>query len=400
MLYNLNAHQPEDTMKNFIFLFCIFLISIFYCSCESTSSSKQIAKKERPTFRKVNRDKQKERTVKAILVANNKGGTVSVIDAHSLDVIDEIDVIPDVEAQNKKSISLKNRFLNYKIGIKYADDIDVLPDSQTLIVSRPVFDDIAALDLNTHELLWTLDIGKRPDHQVMTKDGKFLFVSLLADSEGVKIDLDKQEIVGFYQTGEGPHSIVFNHDESLLYNGSLRDPIIVVVNPKTLDVIDTLYFNEGVRPFKITDDNQRILTQLSYYHGLVEYDILQKTVLRKIPLPIPDFVREIPKDNYPFMAAHHGISISPDRKYIASVGTVSNYVAFLTYPELKIIKTLDAGVEPSWATNGFDGDLFFVSVRGNNIVKVYSYSKQELVKTITVGDYPQRMTRAVLKWEQ
>lgn len=31
--------------------------------------------------------------------------------------------------------------------------------------------------------------------------------------------------------------------------------------------------NNSVRPFKITDYNKRIITQLSYFHGLVEYDI-------------------------------------------------------------------------------------------------------------------------------
>ncbi|MEM1123101.1 MAG: hypothetical protein AAGJ18_21845 [Bacteroidota bacterium] len=335
--------------------------------------------------------------IPAILVGNNKGGTVSIINAETLEVIDSIDCKPDWEEYSKNPVSPENQYLNKLLGIKYVDDLDVMPDGNTLLISRPVFNDVAAFDLTTKELLWNVDLGMRPDHQVMTKDGKFLFVSMLANSQGLKVDLEKREVVGNYRTGEGPHSIVLNHDESLLYSASLTDPMTMVVDPVTLETKDSLIFSEGVRPFKITDDNKRIITQLSYYHGLVEYDIEQKQMIREIKLPIPDFVRELPKENYPFMAAHHGISIAPKRNFISSVGTVSNYVAILSYPDMELLKTLDAGVQPSWATNGFDDDTFFVSARGNNMVYAYSYSKQELLKEIPVGKYPQRMTRAVLK---
>ena len=335
--------------------------------------------------------------IEAIFVGNNKGGTVSIIDAKSLSVIATLDVIPDKVAQAKITQTPINQQVNELLGPKYVDDLDVLPDGQTLIVSRPYFADIAAFDLNTQTLLWTLPLGKRPDHQVLTKDGKHLFVSLLANNEGVKIDLEKRQIIGTYPTGEQPHSIVLNADESLLYNGALEGNNMVVVNTQTLEVVEDLPFPEGVRPFKLLD-NGNALAQISFFHGLVEYDLAQQKVIREVELPIPDFVKAIPLEKYPFFAAHHGIGIAPNKQFASVAGTVSNYVAFLSFPDLKLIKTLDAGIEPSWITNGFDEDTFFVSARKSNAVYVYAYSQQKLIKKIEVGNYPQRMTKAI--WQR
>ena len=332
-----------------------------------------------------------QKATQAIFVGNNRGGTVSVIHAKTYEVLKTIDVAPDRNEKVKQTII--NNYVNRKLGPKYVDDLDILPDGETMVVSRPFFMDIAAFNLNSGQLLWKIPLKKRPDHQVMTKDGKYLFVSLLTSSKGVKIDLENQKILGFYKTGRRPHSIVLNASETKVFNGSLEGNDIVVIDAKTLEELDKLEFPQGVRPFKLTADETSIYAQLSFCHCIIEYDVQQQKVKRQIDLPIPDFVKAIPLKDYPFDAAHHGIGISTDQSFIAIAGTVPNYVAFLSFPDLELITTLDAGKEPSWITNGFDGDTFFVSARKSNKVFVYSYSKQTLIKTIEVGDYPQRMAR-------
>ncbi len=334
-------------------------------------------------------------TIPAIFVGNNKGGTVSIIDATSLEVIKTINIIPDKAQQSKIRQRFLNRYVNKKLGSKCVDDLDILPDGQTMIISRPVYADIAAFDLNSSELLWTISLKQRPDHQVLTKDGRFLFVSMLTNKKGIKIDLEKRKVVGDYKTGRRPHSIVLNEAETKVYNGSLESDNIVVINTKTLQKEKELTFPNGVRPFKIMPDEQTIYAQLSFFHGLIEYDVKKGKEIRRVELPIPEFVKSIPLADYPFDAAHHGIGISKNKHFISVAGTVSNYVAILSFPDLQLLKTLDAGVEPSWITNGFEDDLFFVSARKSDKVFVYSYEKQALVKEIEVGDYPQRMTKAL-----
>jgi len=331
--------------------------------------------------------------VEALFVGNNKGGTVSIIDTRELEIIETLDIAPDRNEQHKQS--LINRYVNRKLGPKYVDDIDILPDGKTMVISRPFFSDIAAFDLNSGRMIWKIKLKYRPDHQVMTSDGKYLFVSLLTATKGVKIDLDKQEILGYYKTGRRPHSIVLNEDESKLYNGSLKGNDMVIIDTESLEELDRLPFPAGVRPFKISKDETSIFAQQSFCHCLIEYSVSEKKVLRQIDLPIPDFVKDIPLDEYPFEAAHHGIGLAKNGKYISLAGTVSNYVAIYSFPELEEVKILQTGKEPSWITDSFEGDLFFVSARKSDKVYAYSYSQQMLIKEFEVGDYPQRMARGI-----
>jgi len=336
-----------------------------------------------------------QQEIQCIFVGNNKAGTVSIINAASLEIEKTIDIAPDKGRKIKQS--LINRLATLKLGPKYVDDIDLLPDGKTIIISRPYFADIAAFDLDSGALLWNLELKDRPDHQVMTKDGKHLFVSLLLSKKGVKIDLEKQEIIGYYKTGRRPHSIVLNEKESKIYNGSLEGHDIVVIDTESLAELDKLVFPAGVRPFKISDNEAFIYAQLSFCHCLVKYDLSKKKIVQKIDLPVPEFVEDIKLKDYPFDAAHHGIGISADGKFISVAGTVSNYTAILSFPDLELIKVLESGVEPSWITNGFDEDTFFVSARGTDEVFVFSYKNQALIKRIKVDDYPQRMAKGIGK---
>ncbi len=329
--------------------------------------------------------------IDAIFVGNNKGGTVSIINTKNLIVEKTIDIAPERNAKIKQTF--KNKIVNKKIGRKYVDDIDILPDGTTMVVSRPYFMDIAAFDLNSGQQIWKILLKKRPDHQVMTKDGKYLYVSLLVSKKGVKIDLENQKILSYYKTGKRPHSIVLNEDETTLYNGSLKGNDIVLIDTRSLERKDHLPFPAGVRPFKISDDEKSIYAQLSYCHCIVEYSIEKKEIIRKIELPVPEFVEDIPLKNYPFEAAHHGIGIDKTKNFMSIAGTVSNYIALLSFPELNFVKKFNVGIEPSWITNGFNDEQFFVSSRGTDSVFVFSYKTQELIKEIKVGKYPQRMTK-------
>lgn len=331
--------------------------------------------------------------VQAIFVGNNKEGTVSIIDAKTLTNIKTVDIAPDKEVKFKQNFI--NRLATRKLGPKYVDDIDILPDGKTIVISRPYFADIAAFDIDTEELLWQIDLKERPDHQVITQDGKYLYVSLLLSKKGMKIDLEKQKIIGYYATGRRPHSIVLNHDETRLYNGSLEGNDIVIIDTETLEEINRLNFPSGVRPFKIDQKEEYLYLQLSFCHCLAKYDLIQNRIVQQVDLPIPEFVEDIPLRKYPFDAAHHGIGISSDKKYLSVAATVSNYTAILSFPELELIKTFESGIEPSWITDGFDDDTFFVSARGSDNIFVFSYEQQKLLKTIAVGDYPQRMTKGI-----
>jgi len=86
-------------------------------------------------------------------VANNNGGTVSVISIPGYRVLYELDVKPDIE-ERRSEWSLIHRAVNQYAGWKYADDIRVSPDGKILYVSRASICDVAAFSLAERKLLW------------------------------------------------------------------------------------------------------------------------------------------------------------------------------------------------------------------------------------------------------
>lgn len=51
---------------------------------------------------------------------------------------------------------------------------------------------------------------------------------------------------------------------------------ITVADVDTLEVLDRLVFDRGVRPWVMTDDERTIYAQLSFLHGFVEYDFAER----------------------------------------------------------------------------------------------------------------------------
>lgn len=68
-------------------------------------------------------------------------------------------------------------------------------------------------------------------------------------------------------------------------------------------------------------------------------------------------------------------------------------VSVINADTLEVLQVFETGIEPSWITNGFDSDTFFVSARGTDNVFVFSYGQQELLEKIEVGDFPQTMAK-------
>ena len=72
-------------------------------------------------------------------------------------------------------------------------------------------------------------------------------------------------------------------------------------------------------------------------------------------------------------------------------GTVADYVAILSVPELDLLVSVPVGSEPSWAITSLDGQFCFVSSRKSDTVSVISFDDGRELTRIKVGRYPQRM---------
>lgn len=351
-----------------------------------------------------------------LLVGNSGDGTVNLFDAVTLKPLGlPLNVTPDGKTPQDPVQALVYPTVTSRVGINYVQDLAVSPDGSTLYVSRGYLGDVAAFNLQTHALLWRVQmLGVRADHAELSPDGNHLWVTATTADVTEVIDTRTHSVVGIVPAGDWPHTLGFSPDGNTVYVGSLGvqllDTLPGLPIPPTdgrhwLEAVDPntfalrglpCQFDQGIRPFVLTADGHTMYLQLSFYNGIVEYDPVACRTLRKLDLPLAGPGINLAPQSYPNLAAQHGIALSPPSasgQWLCSAGTIDDYAALVHVPEftLAATKLIPVGQEPGYAVTSPDGSYCFVSSRGPkaNTVSVISYATQSLVTTLPTGLHPQ-----------
>ena len=150
-------------------------------------------------------------------------------------------------------------------------------------------------------------------------------------------------------------------------------------------------FDRGIRPIVITHDERRMFAQLSHFHGVIEFDLQEGRVTRRLDLPVDPGVTEA---DYDFEAPHHGLAISHDERLLCAAGRASDYVALISTGALRAEAVIEVGDAPGWAATGPDGRHCFVPNTRADTLSVISYRDRREVARIDVGDGPKQIEAA------
>jgi hypothetical protein len=175
--------------------------------------------------------------------------------------------------------------------------------------------------------------------------------------------------------------------------------------------------SSAVRPVAITPDEKIMYAQVSFFHGLVEFNMAKKdstgggdyelgglpepgsgVVTKIIDLPIAKDVRDMPRDEYVLDSAHHGLAINESGSKLCVAGTMSDYAAIVDRKTFSptIIKGAARYIEdteyskPYWAVDG-PGNTCWMSMSGSDLVTIISFGEEKVVAEVPVGDHPQRV---------
>ncbi len=350
-----------------------------------------------------------------VLVANAEGGTVSLVDPRRLAVLRTIDILPDGAepgiTDNPTQALLGQQIVEAAGGENYAQDLDVSPNGRILYVSRGHRGDVAAFNIRTGRLRWKVAIpGLRSDHMTVSEDGRRLYVSALTEDEVEVIDTRLHLIVERFDSGQWPHDNHVSPDGRRIYNGSIGNIVapedsreaaaggespyqLTVVDSRTLEPVDSYPFERGIRPYVITHDEQRMYAQLSEYHGLIEFDLDEGRITRRLKLPIDDGVTE---DDYDFEAPHHGLAITPDESTLCAAGRASDYVALVSTKRMRPTAIIDVADAPGWAAINARGTRCFVANTRADNLSVISLAKRKEIERLEMGDGPKQIEVARL----
>ena len=369
-----------------------------------------------------------------VLVGNNWDGTTDVVDPYTLERLDRINVVPDLDERLFEIMTRPDRaafFLAVREEIgeghdQLNDDVFSSHDGRTIFVSRPSLADVVAIDLATKQIVWRAEVdGYRSDHMAISPDGTRLLVSASTGNVVHQIDTATGALTGVFESGDSPHESNYSKDGSLIYHASIgrvytpTDRTLIgdtskgaryfqVVDANTLEILKRIDMGKkleeagypgmspAIRPMALSPDEHFVYFQVSFFHGFVEYDLRAEKVTRVAKLPLSQEAADLQPEEYLLDSAHHGLAINDAGTKLCVAGTMSDYGAIVN--RRTFAPKILSGIEkPYWATNSADGRYCYISASAADSVAVISYRTEKIVARFGVGDHPQRIRNGVAR---
>ncbi|MBP1781709.1 MULTISPECIES: YncE family protein [Micromonospora] len=362
-----------------------------------------------------------------MFVGNNWDGTADVIRSRGdYAKLGRINVIPD-RAARLREIYLNPIKLAYFLGIRqgpgeghdqFVDDMYTTPDGSAVVVSRPSFADVVSIDLATGALRWRFPVsGYRSDHMAVSPDGTRVAVSASTSNTVHVLDIRTGTQLGSFGAGDKPHENIYTDGGTRLWNMSIGevntdldapwldwtkgDRRITVADTSTYQVVKVIDMrdrldaagrrdlSDAVRPAVFTPDGSRLYFQVSFFNGVVEYDVATDRITRVATLPKNPATSE-DRTTWVNDSRHHGLSMSPDGARICVAGTMDDYATVLDRATLREGPLVPAN-KPYWATVSGDGRDCVISESGADQVTAINFATGQKVASVPVGDHPQRV---------
>ena len=360
-------------------------------------------------------------------VGNNWDGTVTVIrPSGDFGKIGVINMIPDRKERLKEIHLNPIKLIAYTYiqstagegNDQLVDDMYSTPDGKSVVASRPSFADVVSINIATGKINWRTPVeGFRADHMAVSPDGQRLAVSASSGNVVHVLDINTGKELGRFATGDKPHENIFFDGGSKILNSAIGNVetsmdaswqdftkgkrFITIADANTFKVLKKIDFrpaldavgrkdlSNAVRPIVFSNDESKIYAQVSFFNGLIEYDLNQNKITRIGQLPGSS---TIPSDRTKYVndSRHHGLSISADGEKLCVAGTMDDYATIVDRSTLKAGKLIAAG-KPYWATQSPDGKSCVISESETDVVTVIDFATGEKVLSVPVGNHPQRV---------
>jgi hypothetical protein len=358
---------------------------------------------------------------------------------------------------------------------QYVDDMFTTNDGRYVAVSRPSFADVVWIDLakatgagaagSTDSIVREQQMdGYRTDHMGLSPDGRRLLVSDSTKNKVIEYSMVDETVAGkaikigdrlrTFPSGETPHENNYSPDGSLIYHASIGKVYLpgdqhsigpIKIGPlhdalkgqRWYEIVNNDDFtikyrwdmgkelkeagydgmSSAVRPMAVAPDQRFIYFQVSYFHGIVEFDTQAPDLDNKVTysaggiaeprvgavkrlINLPNRVPKLPLENYVNDSAHHGLSMNSAGTTLCAAGTMDDYAAFVdrSTGAARIFDQATTGhdyLKPYWTTEGLN-DTCWISLSDSDAVAVIDFDTAQELAFLPVGDHPQRVRHGYL----
>ena len=303
-----------------------------------------------------------------VYVANEEGGSISVIDLQD---------------------SLKNTSINISDSGKIfmAHNVQVAPHGKSVWVTAVPMDSnginqLVVIDVNTGTIKKRVQLGKglQVAHVVLDNESKYAFVTAKESSQVIQVNATTYKVVKKFDLGAGhsPHGL--RYAKGKLYIANMDAKSMSVINIADGKITDIPLGGVAVQT-AVTQDGKFVFASLYDTKEVIRYD-LQSGEIKRIALPA---------------GAQGPIQLyaTPDSKllYVADQGelmerSVSNKVFVIDIANAKVIGTIVVGKKAHGVVVSKDGKTVYVTNSTDNTVSVIDVATQKVTTAIPVGKGP------------
>jgi YVTN family beta-propeller protein len=262
-----------------------------------------------------------------------------------------------------------------------AHGLGLSPDGLSLYVTDSVGDQLLVFHLSGGHLSdeHAVHVGAQPVHMVASPDGRYIFVTNFSGASVSVVDTHTWSVTGAIQTPAAPHSIVLSPNGRYAYVACYLGAAVAIIDIAQQKLIGKIALPPLARPYGlgVSRDGHYLYASDNFSGRLYTLDALTHRALTSTQVGLrpaliarspdgtrlyvanggthslstldiatnpaaPSVIATTALDGYP-----HGVSVTPDGRYIAVADTVSGTVALVDALTHQVIATVNGMPYPN-----------------------------------------------------
>ena len=285
----------------------------------------------------------------AAYVANEKSGTLSVIDTERDEVVGEIRA-----GARPRGMALGR-------------------DGKTLYVSDQPTNALLVVDLATQAVVSKIDLGESPEGVSASPDGRWIAAAVEVSNSVAFVDAETGRLSFTVKTqGKNPEHAVFSPDGRWLYVSAEEADSVDVVDVAARTQIASITVGKRPRGIAFTPDGKRAYVACELANTVYAIDVATRKVLASIPAG--EF--------------SNGVAMRSDGAVVFISNGKAGTISVIDTASNTVVSTLQVGKRPWNMAITADGRKLYVANGRSNSVSVIDTGTYTKLRDIPVGELP------------
>lgn len=269
--------------------------------------------------------------------------------------------------------------------------LGISPDNKTLGVVSTLTNSVSFVYLPTNEIRGKVYVGRNPHEGFFTPDGNQFWLAVRGEDYVSVIDMRTMKEIKQIKTASGPSMIVFRPDGKVAFVNHSFTSEMDVIDTKTYGIIKRV---PTISPFSPNIAATFDGTQVWFTHK----DVGKVSVVNAVTFETIGVIETGPGTNHVNFAGSGGGSrysgsAAGEYAYVTVGG--ENVVKVYNRSTLQLVATIPAGSSPHGVWPSGDGSKIYIGLENGDAVTVIDTKTNTKINEIASGQAPQALIYAV-----